>query len=237
MIGIAGRGRAWRRSSPPSPPTARARDRWLRAPRREGARRVRRSGRRCGRHVLHRRLRARDDGRRHDAGAGAQPAVAAVPVGAGVGAAVGHQRRRPRAGEGAAARGRACSGCASPRTGGAGRAVRDAAPRARRRVHRGGDRLVDGQPARHPAGRALGAHRGPRRRARPPHAGRTRPGAGALPRAAAPPGEGKEEERGGKDAPNGGWPRRMRPRQRCTRAVLACIGVSCCAPDEPGRLS
>ena len=37
--------------------------------------------------------------------------------------------------------------------------LRHAAPRARRRVHRGGDRLVEGQPARHPARRALGAHR------------------------------------------------------------------------------
>ncbi len=38
---------------------------------------VRRTRRRCGRHVLHRRVRPRDDGRRADAGAGAEPAVAA----------------------------------------------------------------------------------------------------------------------------------------------------------------
>ena len=60
---------------------------------------------------------------------------------------------------------------------GPGGPVRDAAPRARRRVHRGRDRLVEGQPARHPAHRALGADRALRRRARPPDPRRARPGA------------------------------------------------------------
>ena len=99
-----------------------------------------------------------------------------------------HQRRRPRPGEGAR-RGRRLPPRAAlhRRHGGAAGALRDAAPRARRRVHRGGDRLVEGQPARHPARRALGAHPALRRRARSPDPRRARPGARVLRRAAAAP--------------------------------------------------
>ena len=43
------------------------------------ARTVRRTGRGRGRHVLHRRIRPGDDGRRHRRGPGVEPAVAAVP--------------------------------------------------------------------------------------------------------------------------------------------------------------
>ena len=62
-----------------------------------------------------------------------------------------------------------------------GRAVRDAAPGARRRLHRRGDRLVGGQPLGHPQAGPLRAHRRPRRRARPPDPRGPRPGPRVLP--------------------------------------------------------
>ena len=76
-------------------------------------------GRRRGRDVLHRRLRARHDGRRADARAGAEPAVAAVRAHRrGSAAAVGRQRRPTWPGSRSARpTAPACSGCASPRTG------------------------------------------------------------------------------------------------------------------------
>ena len=55
------------------------------------------------------------------------------------------------------------------RHGRAGRAVRDAAPGARRRLHRRRDRLLRGQRVGDRQAGPLGAHRRPRRRARPPH--------------------------------------------------------------------
>jgi hypothetical protein len=62
---------------------------WLRALARNLHQEVGGPGRRRGRHVLQRRLRAGDDGRRHHGGAGAQPAVDAVRSGQG------GSRRRP----------------------------------------------------------------------------------------------------------------------------------------------
>ena len=52
---------------------------WLRALAPAEHARVRRPGRRRGRHVLHRRVHAGDDGRRRGDGPGAESAVAAVP--------------------------------------------------------------------------------------------------------------------------------------------------------------
>ncbi len=65
------------------------------------ARRERWARGRGGRHVLHRRVRARDDGRRDDAGARAQPTVAAVLRRQEAQGVRRDQRRRLRAGQGA----------------------------------------------------------------------------------------------------------------------------------------
>ena len=115
------------------------------------------------------RLRAGHDGRRHRAGAGAQPAVAAVPALQEVQGGHRHLRRRPRPGEGAHRGGHLPARPALHQRPLLLRgALRDPAPRARRRLHRGRDRLGPGQSARPPEEGALRADRAPRstRRAR-----------------------------------------------------------------------
>ena len=81
------------------------------------ARAVRRPGRRRRRHVLHRRVRPGDDGRRRDAGPGAQSALTAVPHRQ---APQGRRRASPTRTWPGSKRGprpgSACSGCASPTT-------------------------------------------------------------------------------------------------------------------------
>src|SRR5579884_1782770 len=94
------------------------------------------------------------------------------------------ERRRPATREGARRERRVRARAPlHRRRRGAGGAVRDVAPRARRRVRRRRDRLVAREPVRHPATGALGADERPRRRARSPHARRARPGLGVPARA------------------------------------------------------
>ena len=83
-------------------------------------------------------------------------------------------------------------------------ALRQPAPPARRQLHRRRDRLVQGQPLGPPRHGALGAHRGPRRRARPAHPRRARAGAGLLRRAPRrPPAERPHGRAGGCQGPTG----------------------------------
>ena len=153
--------------------------------RRGGARAVRRPRSRRGRHVLHRWLRTGHDGRRHCAGARAEPAVAPVPAVQEVQGGHRDLRRRPGQGEGAhRVRHLPARPALHQRPLLLRGALRDLAPRARRRVHCRRDRLGSGQSARPPEEGALRADRAPRRRGGHAHAGCARPDAHVLPREA-----------------------------------------------------
>ena len=133
-------------------------------------------------HVLHRRVRPGDDGRRRGGGAGAQPAVPALS---------GHRTAPTRPPSGCrdadlervqerVAAGTCVLGLRFTRGQvSAPRAVRAPPRAARRRVRRRRARLVAGQPPRAQEDGPLGAHRGPRRPAG--HADPRRPRPGARP--------------------------------------------------------
>ena len=151
---------------------------WLRALARYAHSSLRRARRRRHRHVLHRQLRPRDDGRRVGDRAGAQPAVAAVPASRRPDSARAALGRRPGRGQGSGRRRRLRPRPALHR--------RRAVPPQRFDTLRRelGDGFIgveidssEGNPWGIPKHGALGAHRRPGRRARPPHPGRARPGA------------------------------------------------------------
>ena len=133
QVGAAGlrQPRVHQAARPGGPP----RSRLAAQPGPRAARRARRTGRRRARHVLHRRLRAGDDGRRLGRGPGARPAVGAVrgrPAARRRPQPLPRRPRRPsRSGRPPAAR---CSACATGKDPAVGTPLRDPDPRDRRRT-------------------------------------------------------------------------------------------------------